>query len=987
MKRKSIFLASLLLCVILGFTSSAWAQSTSISGNIVDAKSNEGLVGVNIIVKGKVIGTITDFDGNFALKVNQAPPLTLQVSIIGYKTQEIEITTEMTTGLSIKLEEEVILGQEVVVSASRVEESILKSPVTIEKMDRLAIESTPSDNYYKAIANLKGVDVASSSINFQIINTRGFGSTGNTRFVQLTDGMDTQAPALNFPIGNLNGPSELDVESLELIPGAASALYGPSAFNGVLLVNSKNAFEYQGLSAFVKQGVNHVDGKDHPISPMYEASLRYAKAFNNKFAFKVNGSFMRATDWHGTDATDREIGRTPNGFSFNPGADRLHFQGDEASINLAILRLSSAYATFAGNNNPYQQNIFFENPNDPNARVTALDYASDLPNHVVSITPYEERDLINYNAQNVKANAGLYYRVNDKMELSYLFNGGWGTSIYTGAQRYSLSNFSIMQHRLQLRSDNFYVRAYTTQENSGDSYITEFLAKRVNDLAVQAANPLFSDVTGYLVTYAAEYSRYLYDNGLNPGDIQGLNADQRLQVEQAAHQYARGITDGKFHLDPNSENFKNIKERAQNGVVPVGPKFNDRSALYHGEAQYDFKNEIDFMSLQMGGSYRVFVLNSNGTIFADTPGNPITISEYGIYAQAAKDITDNLKLSGSLRYDKNQNFKGQINPRLSAVYELFDNHNVRISYQTGFRFPTTQGQHIDLNILTARLLGGLPEYAIKYNLTERSATGEPLAFDGATVNAYSAAVFEQGASTPVLFDPANTGLLTPITELDPVKPERVRSLELGYKSLINNKFLIDFAYYYNIYTDFITQIRVRKATALPDGSPNYASLLNGTADNTFQVYTNFNKPVSSQGSAIGLTYSLPKNYSLSSNYSWNVLIDDPSKDGFLAEFNTPEHKVNVTFANRKLTNNLGFGVTWRWQSAFEWQSSFTVPANGTVDAFQTLDAQLSYRLKELKSVVKVGGSNIFNKYYLQSVGGPNIGAIYYISLTFDQQMN
>ena len=80
----------------------------------------------------------------------------------------------------------------------------------------------------------------------------------------------------------------------------------------------------------------------------------------------------------------------------------------------------------------------------------------------MSITPYREADLIDYNAKNIKANVGLYYRLNDKVELSLLYNGGFGTSIYTGSQRYSLKNFSINQYRLQRRGDNFYARAYTT---------------------------------------------------------------------------------------------------------------------------------------------------------------------------------------------------------------------------------------------------------------------------------------------------------------------------------------------------------------------------------------------------------------------------------------------------------------------------------------------------------------------------------------------
>ncbi|WP_316929112.1 TonB-dependent receptor [Nitritalea halalkaliphila] len=393
----------------------ATAQTTTISGTVLETGTNETLIGVNILVKGKVIGTVTDARGNFNLRVNQAPPLTLVVSMVGYTSKEIEITQAEVSGLRIDLAEQTLLGQEVVVSASRVEESILQSPVSIEKMDILAIRDTPSDNYYKAIANLKGVDVTSSSINFQIINARGFNSTGNTRFVQLTDGMDTQAPALNFPIGNLNGPSELDVESLEFIPGAASALYGPNAFNGILLVNSKNPFEYQGFSAFYKQGVNHLNGRPgEPTSPqpMFEGSIRYAKAFNNKFAFKVNASFMRAEDWYGTDQTDLNF-RAQGDLPFNPGADRVHVFGDEVANNIGLLRNVGAIQQQA-------------------QQLGLGGFIGSIPDQVVSRTGYDERFLVDYGASNYKVNTALHYRLNDRNELSYTFNYGAGTTVYTG---------------------------------------------------------------------------------------------------------------------------------------------------------------------------------------------------------------------------------------------------------------------------------------------------------------------------------------------------------------------------------------------------------------------------------------------------------------------------------------------------------------------------------------------------------------------------
>jgi iron complex outermembrane receptor protein len=980
MKRLYFTFCAIILLLTFG---SAFAQ-TRISGTIKD-ENDEGLAGVNIIVKGRVIGTVTDVDGKFNLTVNENPPITLAISYVGYSPREVNITDANTTGLNLKLEESTLLGQEIVVSASKVEEKIMESPVSIEKMDILAVQTTPADNYYKGLANLKGVDVTTSSINFQIINARGFGSTGNTRFVQLIDGMDTQAPALNFPIGNLNGPSELDVESVEMIPGAASALYGPNAFNGVLLINSKSAFDYQGLSAFVKTGVNHVNDPSAGASPMWEGAIRYAKAINNKFAIKLSLAGMRALDWYGTNGTDREIARTPSGFSFNPGSDRLHYMGDEAAIPLSILKLSTNSPSGPGWETLAKSSLgtFPDGSN-------AWQYAQDgwLPSHVTSITPYKEQDLADYNAKNYKINGGLYYRINDKVELSYLYNGGFGTSIYTGAQRYSLKNFGIQQHRIQLRGDNFYLRAYTTMENSGDSYIVEFLAKRLNDIRSGGS------VSNWLGAYGVYYLNYLNQQGFTPDSDPSNNPAVPVSVMEDAHRFARTQTDARFPLPADSPSFAAAKEQANTGVVPDGPRFQDRTNLYHAEGQYDFKNEISFMELIAGASYRMYDLNSNGTIFDDRTQN-ITIQEYGSYVQAGKWLGDRkVKLSGSARYDKNQNFKGRLNPRISAVYKISENHNLRLSYQTGFRLPTTQGQHIDLNIISSRLLGGLDRYAEKYQLVRTSPTGQPLSFDGTSVQNYRNAVFSQGATTAAIFDPANIALLQPYTQFNKVKPEKIQSIEVGYKGLLGGNFFVDAAYYFNMYNDFITQTRVVTAAPLSDGSPNYATMLNGTAHtlgtdgivtgNTSAIYSNASEKVTSQGAVVGLTYSLPRGYTLTGNYNWNVL--NTVFNQFFSEFNTPEHKMNLGFGNRKVTENFGFNVNMRWQSEFEWQSSFTIPANGMVPAYTTVDAQLSYKIPNLKSVIKVGGSNLLNHWYFQSLGGPNIGAIYYISLTFDELM-
>ncbi len=960
-------LASWLLVTLISLAAIPAIAQTSISGIVTEGSNNEPLIGVNILVKGTVTGTTTDLSGQFNLNLSSDPPLTLVVTSIGFERQELEITNNNVQDLKIQLAESTLLGQEVVVSASRVEESILKSPVSIEKMDILAIQNTSADNYYKAIANLKGVDVASSSINFQIINARGFASTGNTRFVQLIDGMDTQAPALNFPIGNLNGPSELDVESVELLPGASSALYGPNAFNGVLLINSKSPFEYQGLSAFAKMGVNHIgEESGHPTAPMYEGSLRYAKAFNNKLAFKVNASYSRAEDWHGQSDFDRNASLRPDGFNFNPAADQLHAMGDEASSSMGFLAFAAQSAFLV-------QGTPADNPTFVGLRALFGNtqnylFAGDVPGHTVARTPFSEASLIDYGAENIKVNTGLYYRLNDNLELSYLFNGGFGTSIYTGAQRYALSDFGIQQHRLQLRGSNFFVRGYTTIENSGGSYITEFLGNLMNTG--------FSANSTWFAQYTAGYLQYLQNTaGLNPGEIQTLSEDQRISIQQGAHNFARSQADVARYTEGGAL-FQNQKSSlfSSERAIPDGPFFDDQSKMYHAEAQYDLSELFDGqIDLQAGASYRVYDLRSGGTIFPDKDGG-IQINEMGGYIQAGKEVVPEvLKLSGSLRFDKNQNFDGQVNPRVSAVYTVAKNHNLRASFQTGFRNPTTQGQYINLDVISARLLGGLKENYEAYNLTTNTYTG-------GSVQNFRSAYF----NNPSAGLGSYAGLLVPVTSFDPVKPEKVRSMEIGYKSLIDNKLLIDAVFFYNQYTDFITQIRIHQASDNLGTNPAaFTSLLSSDANNTFQIYTNLDDRVTSQGAALGLSYNLSRGYNIGGNYSWNKLIGGFTENN-LAEFNTPEHKFNINFGNRKVIDNLGFNITYRWQEGFRWESSFAI---GPVPAYSTLDAQVSYKLTDLKSIIKVGGSNLFNQYYIQSLGGPSMGAIYYVSITFDELMN
>lgn len=971
------FLASLFLIVSANSTTVVAEHlpgnlQTTVSGTVVSADDNQPLAGVNVTVRGKIIGTSTDSDGNFELTINQDPPLTLMFSIVGFQTQEIEITQNQRTGLRVSMEEQTIMGRDIVVSASRVEESILEAPVSIEKMDVINIRNTPSDDYYKALANLKGIDMTTSSINFQIINSRGFNSTGNTRMVQLMDGMDTQAPALNFPIGNLNGPSELDVESIEYIPGAASALYGPNAFNGILLINSKDPFQYQGLSVMVKSGVNHLDGNvsaGEPGNPQptLNTAIRYARAINNKFAFKLNFAYSQAEDWRGVDFSDKNAGLQGN-LSVNPAYDGVHLYGDDGSFNIGLLGLNSNFISTVATNfglSPTQAQL----------------YASALPSQPVNRTGYQEQYLVDYGAENLKVNTSLHYRITDNVEASYTLNYGYGTSIYTGAQRYSLKNFNITQHKVELRGDNFMLRGYGTFEDSGESYIADFVGFSVNNAYLNNESWFGTYGATIVGAYIQQVAAATGSTDYNAAVIDAITSNPAAM--SSIFQAARTQADANRYA-PGSTQFNGAMDAALQNTIPNGALFDDASRFYHAEGQYDFKNEIDFVDLQVGASFRQFQLRSNGTIFDDADGG-IDINEWGAYLQARRAFADDrVEITGSLRYDKNENFDGQFSPRLSGVVGIADNQNFRISFQTGFRNPTTQGQYIDLNVISARLLGGLQRFANQYNVTNNTYSIESVSGLTNTVV----------ADPTTLSDPAKQiaafQSLEPYTTHDEVKPEQIQAWEVGYKGLIGNKLYVDIAYYYNLYNDFITQIRIRQAQGsfttnitgpadVVNNAEYLGSLLNGTSQNTYQIYTNFDQEVEAQGVAAGLNYSLPQGYQIGFNYNWNQLITD--LESFQNDFNTPEHKINVTFGNRRLTDRLGFNIAYRWQNAFRWESSFVFQ---DVDAVSTFDAQVNYRIPQYNATLKIGGSNLLNEQYTLSGGGPQLGAIYYVSLTFDQ---
>lgn len=922
----------------LFFCGVIFAQNT-ISGTVTD-DGGLPLPGATIKIVGESISTLSDAKGNFSLKPANQPPFTVEISNIGFASQSIEVAS-FDEKISVSMIKQEVNLDEIVVSASRTPERILESPVTIERMGIRDVKNTSSATFYDGLENLKEVHFNSSSLSFKSINTRGFATVANTRFLQLVDGMDNSSPALNFVLGNLIGLSELDVQSVELLPGASSALYGANAFNGILFMNSKSPFDHQGLSFYARYG--KTNQKLAGENDYYDFGIRAAHAFSDVFAAKANFTYLRATEWIAGD--ERSMTNGGVGHDVNQNYDGLNIYGDEVT-------------TF-------------------------------IPNvGQVSRTGYFEQDINDNSIESVKADFSLHIKpMKDDFEIILQHKLGMGNTIYQGANRYRLENFIMQQSKIEVKNRNFFVRAYMTTEDAGDSYDMRFAAWNVNRAWKSDQEWFTNYATAYQLAGAtgvatttqqqAAIGRQYADYNVLPAGLSGLP------------QFATPPT-GSSRFMPGSAQFANaLATVIQNPDLTQGAKFIDQSKLYHTDANYNFKELTDVVELQVGGSFRTYELNSDGTIFTDYDG-AIKYDEYGIYTQAQKKfLDDRLKFTGSIRYDKSQNFDGQFSPRVSLVYSAGErkNHNFRVSFQTGFRNPTTQDQYIGLDLGPFALIGSAEDNLDRYTETMNvSAAGQALG-NAATVNlsgrsAYLSDVY----SVPSVqrFALSQNPLDLEIVNIQLVKPEQVKAFEVGYKTVLESGLSLDMNAYYNIYTDFMSTSRVitpyygivGSDLSNPEVLRGLQALGNGDR-RVYQVYTNTTEDVTSLGFGIGLSQKVFGDFEIGVNYNHAQFEFDQAKDpSFIAGFNTPKHRVKASLGNQKLFENFGFNLNARWSDEYLWQSSF---ADGMIPSVTVFDAQMNYAVPAIKSVFKVSASNLFGNDYLQVIGAGRIGQQYLVS--------
>jgi outer membrane receptor protein involved in Fe transport len=1024
--------SKLSLLLMLCLCSFSLIAQTTLKGKVTDGK--EPVIGANISIKGTTEGTITDIDGKFQLTTSLPTPLTLVVSMVGMNSSEVSIKGNQ-EDVNVTLSEENNLLNGVVVAASRVEEKILESPVTIEKMDQKAIKTSSSADYYDDLAKLKGVQTINGSMTLTSINTRGFGGISNTRFVQLMDGMDNAAPLLNFPTGNIVGIGELDINNVELVPGAASALYGPNAFNGILLMNSKNPFENPGFSMQVKGGFAQANN-GYGIKPLGSAAMRIAHAFKSKksgqdfLAFKANFSIFQGTDWYANDYTTTRTGGTALG---TPGFDGMNTYGDETNIfevnPAALTQLFSVmnYNGFLAVNGSVKSQVAAQagalvrtqvaagvkaqikasliagGMDEPTAEATSsaailsppysttidvitgqkIDSIANVRttayvnSKVDSIKPLisssqlrrtgltEDRLLDNHKAQSIKGDFGLYARpFKDKSyEFSYNYRIGFGNSVYQGSERYALRNFIQQFHKVEAKGKDFFIRSYMSQTKAGDSYNLTALGAYTNELARPSGDWVGNPTTGYYANLLPQ----LLPAILSPTSSVA-NILSNPQIYYTMTDSARSAADRPWNTLTKEQQQAKI-EAVRNGLFQQnGAHFIDNSRLFHTEAMLDLSRWTGkWIDIQIGGNHRLYSLYTQGTVFNEDPNGTgkfkrIKINEYGAYLQLQrKFFKDIFKIQASVRVDKNQNFKVIVSPRAAFVATLGKdrNHNIRLSYQTGFRNPDSQAQYIYFPTSNI-LLGGTKANAERYGI-------------------YNGGAYTQMSYKEFIASGATDSTKLKISNFKYIKPENLQVVELGYKTVLFKKLLIDVNAYMNIYKDFITQITVFSK----DSTRQRGALL--PAGTSWRPYVNVPGKTYSYGVGVGVAYSLPKNIQVKANYNYmNYKVkggDSAIATASDLGFNSSKHQFYVGISGTNVWKGLNFALDYRWQSAIKWNSDF---ADGTVKAHGSLDANIGYYLDKAMTTFKVGATNIAGPMYLTNVGGPYIGRTFYASVTFDQ---
>ena len=934
---------------------------TTVSGVISDAELGEPLIGANLIIQGTSIGTSTDLDGNFSITSDQALPWTLEVSYTGFGQQNIEITGSQ-SDLSIALQPSALIGQEVVVSASRRREKVQEAPASISVFNARKLEASPNENPVRNLISAPGVTIQQQSAGRINIQLRGDGGLFGSASFPMLDyrplvGAGTGTfDALNTPLNNI------DMERIEVVRGPGSALYGPGVTAGVIHFISKSPIDKPGTT------VQLIGGE----LGQFGVSARHATKISDKFGFKVNATYKRGDE-----------------FTLD-----LNDPADAARIPLYQKQVF-APAIANGVVDPTQQGrlLLDENDLDPDGDGNPLQ--SDFFNTAITGT--------------------LEFRPQD--DFSVNVSGGYNTAsgIFFNNQGEGLAQNATTWGQARMQKGGLFAQAFFANNNGGSDERPNFL--------YQTGNQTFNASKQFeaQVQYNFDLPSFLNSNWTAGIDYRNATNDTRNTLygrnETDDDFNIVGIyLQGKLALAEKLDLVVAARGDQFNAIDETG--FAPRVALvYKASSKHTFRASynraigtpsqlnlnIDFpLATLVPGAYDIWLTgNKNATTFGanpqmsfngalpfpdiplGTPGLPLGFVQGAVTQAAGQQILGGVAAQLTMA-----------NPAFAA---LIPGINEFLTNPANFATGTT-GTFAGLDLLTQQPLNGVTntsqaslrkEDTWEFGYVGLIADKLKVSLDvynrkvdgGITVAALApsfglqgidALGMDLGAGVAAQLTPYLIEQLTPLAPALPVPVEQVAAQIAG-------AYAAGYTQGGNGFAQGITPLANNfiLATVQAENAPD-----NGVTHipSGYKTFESFNYT----GMDIGLEYYINQDFSVFGNYSYisenmfNTVIKDSDGQTGLNTISAPKNKF-------RLGANYGGVLGWRANLSFQHDDSFLSfdgQFSGETDEKNLVDLGIGYKF-DFGLTVNAGAQNLFNNEYRAFPNMPKIGRRSSITLTYD----
>ncbi len=884
---------------------------------MTDASNNERLIGVEIEVIGSAKTVQTNVDGRFLLDLDLNEAKILSVYLKGYQRQHITIIEP--SHIDVTLERIYSQGFRKLNETGMLEAELLNTEYSIDHISGQEILEMPNGPGVDGLSNFHSIYASRPEDRMLIWDFRGFASTEFSRALTIADGIDISIPDMGSAIDKMTTPTEIDISSIELRSSPAATLMGSGAYSGVVAHVTKTPWQQRGLTVAARGATGcEVD-----------LQARFAQLLDKKqrFGVKLTGQFNRL---------DANLG---NNKSYNTyGEIDDHFQFDQVNV-ARHLGLDSAQTESA--------NRYFGWAN-------TLGNNALLGQQRTARKGFTENEIADQQTRILKLGGALYFKIDPRIRLNYQYKMSYGTGIYQAESRFNFNNFLWQQHSIVAEGKHWEIAAHGTFSHSGNSYNLQGVANSINESGRQAS--LKNQFIAYLDTVEK-----LSDGFSQP--ISDLAVDQ-------AFDHGRSAGNSGWFV-PSTQRFDSIAEVAQNGTSSELTSLKMRSSSQGIKGKYLF--DLKWLDAILGVNFKRESPGLEGNFYMDTLGELSFVEVGGSAMISSSFFRERFNVKLGLRVTKNELFDTQLSPNGSISFRV-KNHFVWAGFQSGFRNPNYWELYRQTFDGAVWHLGNANGYNNRLAATDMENVRQlidealngnawPTHCPDGDLNCLYSWVADSLSSTNIL----------------PLQPERVKSVELGYRSVVLKHLFVDVTGHCSWHHNRIYYTTVSRSQ-FTDMASAAQIIGNDSLNSIISVATNSNNPLVTLGGSINFTYHFSDKIWANANYTFSKLITEHHASLNTVGFNIPDHRFNVGLRLRRIWKGLGFSANLRLHNDFVWHSR---PGSIDIPWTSILDSQISYHVPKLHSTLRVGGSNILNTPYRNVAGGSSMASTFYASILFD----